>query len=256
MHILTCIKRVPVPGVKIVLTEDEQAINTKNLGFTISPHEECAVEQAIRMAKDHDGSTTVMTLGKEESVEQLRGAMAMGIQNGVLIEADEHDWDPVATANAIVETVRAMEKEGTHFDMLFFGNESADSGNYQVGIRVAYALDLPCVTGIKSLEVKDGVATAIRESGNVREVFEVPLPAVFTIKEGINAPRYPTMPGRLKAKRATIPHYQVQWQEESLKKVRLKTVDDSGKTVQILGDGASASGAVIDILKDLRFIDS
>ena len=256
MNILVCIKRVPVPGAKFVLTEDEQAINTKNLAFAISPHEECAVEEAIRLTKEHGGEATALTLGSQDAEAQLRGTISMGIQNAVLIEDDDKDWGAMATAKAIVSTIKAQEDEGIHYDMLFFGNESADSGGYQVGIRVAHALDLPCVTGVKAFEVDGDTVIAKREANGILEVFEVQLPAVFTIKEGINVPRYPTMPGRLKAKKEKIPHFTPEWSADGLQKVRLVTPDDEGKQVQILGNGADAVPKLVELLKELKVVES
>ena len=123
MDILVCVKRVPAPGTRIVLTADEQAIETKNLGFAISPHEECAVEEAVQLKEKHGGTTTVLTLGTAVSDEQLRGAMAMGVDEAILLETDGQDWQPIATAKAIVSAI-----QGRKFDMLLFGNESADAG--------------------------------------------------------------------------------------------------------------------------------
>ena len=142
MNILVCIKRVPMTGAKIVLTDDQQSVETKHLGFTFSPHEECAVEEAVRILEKQGGTGTVLTLGGKESDEQLRYAISMGMQEGMLLEvADE--WGPMATAKAIIE---AIKTSGKTFDIIMFGNEAADTGGYQVGIRVAQALDLPCVT--------------------------------------------------------------------------------------------------------------
>ena len=93
---------------------------------------------------------------------------------------------------------------GTDYDLLLFGNEAADSGDYQVGIRVAVALGLPFVGGVKALEIRDGVAVCRREAAGGWEVFELPLPAVVAVREGINLPRYPSVPGRLRARKKEI----------------------------------------------------
>ncbi len=157
MNILVCVKRVPAPGAKIVLTADGQAIDTKHLGFTVSPHEECAVEEAVQLVERHGGSSTVLTLGPEVAEEQLRTAISMGIDHGVLVEIDDDEWDPEATARALAGAIRTLEDDGGPFDLILFGNESADAGNYQVGIRVAHALGRPVVAGIKGIEVGDAV---------------------------------------------------------------------------------------------------
>ena len=143
MRILCCVKRVPITGGRMVLTADAQAIETKHLGFTISPHEECGVEEAVRIVESGGGEVVVLTLGPEEAAEQIRDCMAIGADRGIHLVSSE-EWDAQATASAIAEAVRGEEP----FDLIVFGNESADAGGYQVGIRVAYALGLPVVTGL------------------------------------------------------------------------------------------------------------
>lgn len=254
MNILVCVKRVPATGGKIALTADEQEIDTRYLGFTIGPHEECAVEEALRQVEAHGGSTVVLTLGPTIAEKQLRDALAMGIERAILLETDGREWDPTATANAIVEAIHAQRAAGHNFDLLLFGNESGDTGDYQVGIRVAHALDLPCVTGVKGLEIRDGMAIATREAAGGREIFEVPLPAVLTIKEGINLPRYPSMPGRLKAKKKSVDSIALQWSEAELEKVRLKLPPAAAHQVDILGQGPEAAPRVVELLQRLGVV--
>jgi electron transfer flavoprotein beta subunit len=248
MNILVCIKRVPATGGKVALTADEQEIDTRFLGFTISPHEECAVEEAIRLVEAQGGSVVVLSLGPESALEQLRDAMAMGAERAMLLETDGREWDAVATADAIVEAVRA---ESAPFDLILFGNESADTGNFQVGIRAAARLDWPCVTGVKSLEIKDGTATARREIAGGQEVFSVPLPAVITVREGINLPRYPSFQGRIKAKKKDIPRITPARKSGGLEKIRLRLPPHQDSTVEILGHGPDAASKAVDIFKKL-----
>ncbi|MFQ5401422.1 MAG: electron transfer flavoprotein subunit beta/FixA family protein [Anaerolineae bacterium] len=254
MHVLVCIKRVPATGAKIVLTEDEQSIETRNLGFTISPHEECAVEEAVRLIEAHGGSSTVLTLGPAAAAQQLRDSLAVGIDRAVLLETDGNEWSAMATAEAIVAAVRAEEEENGHLDILLFGNEAADTGDYQVGVRVAYALDLPCVTGVKGIYIRDGAAVARREAGGGWEEFEVTLPAVFTVKEGINLPRYPSLPGRMRAKKKPIHRVEPQGNGGGLEKIRLRAPKEQAGQVEILGEGAEAAAKAIGILKELGVV--
>ena len=155
MNILVCVKRVPITGGKIVLTADAQAIETRHLGFTISPHEECGVEEAVRIVEQHGGEVTVLTLGPDEAEEQIRETLAIGADRGILLASGGEEWDPQATAAAIVEAIEAERAAGREFDLIVFGNESADSGGFQVGIRVAHALGRPIVTGLKGLSIED-----------------------------------------------------------------------------------------------------
>src|SRR6059058_6448108 len=108
MNVLVCVKRVPLTGGKIVLTDDQRAISTRHLGFTVSPHEECGAEEAVRLVEQLGGSSTVLTLGPAEAEEQLRDMMAIGIDRAIHLTTDGQEWDPQATAAAIVSAVRAQ----------------------------------------------------------------------------------------------------------------------------------------------------
>jgi electron transfer flavoprotein beta subunit len=247
MRILVCVKRVPITGGRMVLTTDEQAIETRHLGFTISPHEECGVEEAVRIVEAGGGEVVVLTLGPAEAEEQLRDCMAIGADRGILLKTDGTEWDAQATAVAIVDAVGG---EGP-FDLLLFGNESADAGNYQVGIRVAYALGLPVVTGLKKIEIDDGRARVERDAGGSRDVYEVPLPAVLTVLEGLNLPRYPSVPGRLRAKSKPLAVVEPVRPESKLEKLRLVVPEGQGKQAEVLGHGADAAPKVVEVMLQL-----
>jgi electron transfer flavoprotein beta subunit len=250
MRTLVCIKRVPAPGARINLTPDEKAIDARHLSFTVSPHEECAVEEAVRLKEKHGGTVTVMTLGSTDAEEQLRYALSVGADDAVLVATDGSDWDPQATAAALVASINQLDP----FDLILFGNESADSGGYQVGIRVARALGRPIVSGIKGLEIADGVVTARRETGSGFEVYRIPLPAVVAVKEGINLPRYPTLPGRLKAKKADVANVPADAAPGGLRMDRLFTPAEQKTATRILGNGPEAAPAVVDLLEELGLL--
>lgn len=253
MNILVCIKRVPDIGARIDLSEDGRTILTKNLGFTISPHEECAVEAAIQLVEAHGGQSTVLTLGPAAAEEQLRDALARGIDRGILLETDGGEWDPGQTAAAIVEAVRA-ESADAPFDLILFGNESADSGGCQVGIRVAHALDLPCLAGAKKLSINDGAASAWREVDDGWEIFDLALPAVVTVKEGVNLPRYPSLRGTMKAKKKPVNRISPEKIEAGLRMQLLFHPPEQKKQVDMLGDGPAAAPRVVEVLKSLEVI--
>ncbi len=101
MNILVCIKQIPDVGGKIKLSDDGRDIDSRNLGFTISPHEECAVEQAIQLVKAQGGSTTVLTLGIADYENQLRDSLARGMDKGVLLQTENSNWNANQIAHAI-----------------------------------------------------------------------------------------------------------------------------------------------------------
>lgn len=254
MHILVCVKRVPAPGARIVLTEGGRAIDTRHLGFTVSPHEECAVEEAVRIVEQHGGRSTVLTLGPEAAEDQLRTAIAMGTDDAVLLPTDEQEPDPRAVAHAITAAIRALEDEREPFDLVLFGNESADAGNYQVGIRVATALGRGVVGGVKRLELETDQVRAHRATPDGFEVCALALPAVVAVREGINLPRYPTMRGRLLAKKAEIRRIDLPLGGSGLVSEGFRHPPRQQTETVMLGHGAQAADAVVGLFEEVGLL--
>jgi len=251
MRVLVCIKRVPAPGVRIVITPDGQAIDTAHLGFTMSPHEECAVEEAVLITERMGGEATVLTMGPEDAEEQLRYALSLRVHHAVHVVTETTDWDPQRTAAAIAEAIASTEAEDGPFDLVLFGNESADSGGFQVGIRVAHALGRPMVNGIKNLVFTDGVVTARRAFDGGFEEYRLPLPAMVGVKEGINLPRYPTLRGRLLSKRAKVAQLETTASPGGQTKLELLPTKEEISEPIILGHGPEAAPKVVEILAEL-----
>jgi len=256
MDILVCVKRVPTVGGAISLTADSRAIDTRASGFAISPHEECAVEEAVRLVERFGGSVTVVSLGPAEAEEQLRACLALGASAAVLVEtAPGVETGPVATAAAL----HAVAAPGA-FDLILLGNEASDTGGYQVGIRLAHLLGRPVAVGAKAIEVSgDGSSlTASRAYRGVTETFTLPLPCVVTVKEGINLPRYPSLPGRLRAKRAAINRIPVEAAGPvpagDVRMTRLRVPDAPRKQATVLGQGPAAVPALVAVLAELGVI--
>jgi len=249
VRVLVCVKRVPMTGGTIVLTEDAQAIETRHLGFAISPHEECGVEEAVRLIETHGGESVVLTLGPPEAVEQLREAMALGIDRAIHLVSDGEEWDPQATAAAIVEAIRSDEAANGPFDLVFFGNESADAGGYQVGIRTAHALGRPVATGLKGVAVDGAAVRCEQEVAGGRDVYVLPLPAVLTVLEGLNLPRYPSVPAKLRAQRKPVAASTPARPDSRLEKLRLVVPEGQSKEAVILGEGPDAAPAVVEVLQ-------
>ncbi len=273
MNILVCVKRVPQTGGRIVLTADGQAIDTRFLGATVSPHEECGVEEAVRIVEKEGGSSAVLTLGPAEAEEQLRDAMAIGIDRAILLETAGGEWDPVSTAGAIAETIETQESANGQFDLILFGNEAADTGDFQVGVRVAVALGRPIINGIKEIWFADDRRSVMarREApGGGWETYELPLPAVLGVKEGLNLPRYPSVPGRLRARKKEVERVSMGASPSGALGLgagedaagpdsaipgptmqRLRLPAEEKTQAEVLGEGAAAAPVVVDLLEKL-----
>jgi electron transfer flavoprotein beta subunit len=250
MRVLVCVKRVPAPGAKIVLTADGRSIDAAHLGFTTSPHEECAVEEAVRIVDGHGGSATVLTLGPAQAEEQLRYAVSVGVGAAILVRTDGSDWDPQRTAADITAAIRTVEERDGVFDLILFGNESADSGGFQVGIRVAHALGRPMVNGSKGIDIDEAVTVRRPFEGGF-EVYRLPMPCVVGVKEGINLPRYPTLKGRLDSKKVQVEVIDPAAPPgEQVMLLLLPPREQVTETV-VLGTGPEAASAIVDLFEEL-----
>ncbi len=251
MKVLVCVKRVPFTGGKMVLAADSMSLETRHLGFTISPHEECGVEEAVRLIEANGGESVVLTLGPAEAVEQLRDAMALGIDRAIHLQTEGEEFDGEATAASIVDAIRSDEAATGPFDLIFFGNESADSGGFQVGLRVARALGRPAVTGLKGVKPEGGSVRCEQEVEDGRDVYLVPMPAVLSVKEGLNLPRYPSVPGRMRAGRKPVATSIPSKPSARLELVRLVVPAGQGRRAEVLGNGVSAAPAVVEMMRKI-----
>ncbi|MBD3948107.1 electron transfer flavoprotein subunit beta/FixA family protein [Nocardioides ganghwensis] len=252
---LVCVKRVVDSSSEVVLTEDGQGVDGRFAGFTTSAHEECAVELAVRIAAEDGGpggsGATVLTLGDADAVEQLRSALAVGCTAATHVLADPQAYGPADVAREIAAVVRDHAAAGTAHDLVLLGNDAADSGDFQVGIRLAYELGWPVVNGVSTVSVADGVVTAGGSGPDGHETFRLPLPAVVTVLEGGVEPRYPTVPGRMKARKVPIEEREPVAEPVGASRARLVLPPPSPSTVQVLGEGPGAAPAVVDLFERL-----
>lgn len=242
--VLVCIKRVPEVAGEVALTDDAQGVDARHVGYTISAHESCAVELAVRIATGTGGAATVLTLGTDDAVEQLRTALSLGCSRAVLIEADPSKFGPADVAREIAAVAR-------EHDVVLLGNDAADTGDFQVGIRLAYALGRPVVNGARTVEVADGAVTAQVDGPDGVETYAVPLPAVVTVLEGGVEPRYPTITGRMKAKKVRVETVTPQRGPDGPGRVRLLLPPARPNVVEVLGEGPDAAKSVVDLLEKL-----
>ena len=250
-NVLVCIKRVPDFSGEVLLTEDAQSADARFVGYTLSNHDSCAVELAVQVASATDGTATVLSVGDPDAVEQLRSALGVGCTTAVLVEAEPVTLGPADVAREIAAVVRDHEAAGTSHDLVLLGNDAADSGDFQVGIRLAHELSRPVVTGMQTVTDQNGVVRLQGDGPDGRETYEVPLPAVVTVMEGGVEPRYPTITGRMKAKKVEVETRPVSQAPAGSARVRLCLPPPSPSTVEVLGEGPGAAGSVVDLLQRL-----
>lgn len=251
MRILVCVKRVPDVASEVLLTPDAQGVDGRYVGYTVSNHELSAVELAIRVADATAGTVTLLTVGPEESTEQLRAMLALGCHAAVLVEADPRALGPADVAREIAAVVADHTSRGEGYDLVLLGNDAADTGDFQVGIRLAYALGWPVVNGAALVETADGRVLTRHESPHGEESYSVPLPAVVTVLEGGVEPRYPTLKARMAAKKVAIEQREGVVAPQGSGRVRLRVPPPQPSAVQVLGEGPEAAPAVVDLLERL-----
>jgi electron transfer flavoprotein beta subunit len=183
------------------LTVSNGSINEDGAEFIINPYDEYAVEEAIQVRDAHGGEVTVVTVGTEEAEKELRTALAMGADKAVLIntEDDVENGDQFTTAKILAEYLKDKDA-----DLIIGGNVAIDGGSGQVGPRVAELLDIPYVTTITKLEIDGETVTIVRDVEGDSEVIETSLPLLVTAQQGLNDPRYPSLPGIMKAKKKPL----------------------------------------------------
>lgn len=224
-------------------TEDKIVVNNgviddDSAEFIINPYDEYAVEEAIVQRDKHGGEVTVVTIGDEDSEKQLRTALAMGADQAVLIntEDDLDEGDQYTTAK-ILEAFF----EDKDVDLILAGNVAIDEASGQVGPRLAEALNIPYVTTIVGLEIDgDDVKIDKDVEGDVEKI-ETSLPLLVTCQQGLNEPRYPSLPGIMKAKKKPLEELEIDDLDLDEDDVEAKT-----ETVDIFLPPEKAAGRVLE----------
>ncbi|HEY9576475.1 MAG TPA: electron transfer flavoprotein subunit beta/FixA family protein [Pseudobacillus sp.] len=235
MNIYVLLKRTFDTEEKINLSNGK--INEEGAEFIINPYDEYAVEEAIQVRDAQGGEVTVVSVGSEEAEKQLRTALAMGADKAVLINTDDdvENGDQYTTAKIIVEYLKDKEA-----DLIIAGNVAIDSGSGQVGPRVADMLRIPAITTITNLEIDGNNVTVVRDVEGDSETIEASLPLLVTAQQGLNEPRYPSLPGIMKAKKKPL-------EELELDDLNLDEddVDPKTKTMEIFLPPKKEAGKVL-----------
>ncbi|MBE3569254.1 MAG: electron transfer flavoprotein subunit beta/FixA family protein [Bacillales bacterium] len=236
MNIYVLLKRTFDTEEKITITNG--SIDEEGAEFIINPYDEYAVEEAIQIRDAQGGEVTVVTVGGEESEKQLRTALAMGADKAVLInvEDDLEEGDQFTTAKILAEFLKDKEA-----DVILAGNVAIDEGSGQVGPRVAELLGIPYVTTITEIEINGKQAKLVRDVEGDSEVIETSLPLLVTAQQGLNEPRYPSLPGIMKAKKKPLDELELDDLDLEAEDVEPKT-----KTIEVFLPPKKETGKVLE----------
>ncbi|MBO2532914.1 electron transfer flavoprotein beta subunit [Planifilum fulgidum] len=198
MNILVCLKQTFDTEERIVLEDGK--ISEDGVEFVINPYDEYAVEEAIKLKEEHGGEVTVITVGPERAEQALRTAMAMGADKGIIVDSEDlEDADEYTIAKILAEVIKEQE-----YDIILCGYMAVDDGSAQVGPRLAELLGIPHISTITKLTI-DGENVEVEKDveGDV-EIIQSKLPILLTAQQGLNEPRYPSLPGIMKAKKKPL----------------------------------------------------
>lgn len=243
MKIVVCVNHVPDTETKIKVAADNASIDRTGVNHMLSPYDEVAVEEALRLKEKFTGEVTVMSLGGDAHKETLRKALAMGVEKAVLLK-DDAVRDSYAVAFGLAEELRGMAP-----DIVLFGKQSIDYDDAQVGTLVAEMLDFPSVAVVVKMEIQDGKVTCEREIEGGHEVVETRLPVVILAQKGLNEPRYPSLKGIMAAKTKPIAEKPAAAAESRVETLQLRKPPAKGAG-KILGTDKSAVPELIRLLHE------
>ena len=243
MKIVACVNHVPDTETKIKVQSDNLMIDRAGVNYMLSPYDEIAVEEALRMREKFKGEVIVVSLGSDAHKETLRKALAMGADKALLLK-DDSVRDSYAVAKGLADEIRQMSA-----DVILFGKQSIDYDDAQVGTLVAEMLGLPSVGVVVKIEIQDGKVVCEREIEGGHEGVETKLPAVFLTQKGLNEPRYPSLKGIMAAKNKPIEEKPASPAEVRVETLQLRKPPAKGAG-KILGTDKSAVPELIRLLHE------
>lgn len=199
MKILIPVKRVIDYNVKVRVKADQSNVELDNVKMAMNPFDEIAVEEAVRLKESGKATElVVVTIGPATAVEQLRTALALGVDRAIHIPADGV-VEPLAVAKLLDAVVK---KENP--DLVILGKQAIDDDSNQTGQMLAALLDWPQATFASKVEVNDKTLNVTREIDGGLETIAVTLPAIVTTDLRLNTPRYAALPNIMKARQKPI----------------------------------------------------
>ena len=244
MKVAVCVREVPDTETYIKLDASQKNIVESGVTFVMNPYDEYAVEEALKLQEGSGAETVAICPGTERADDVLRSAIAMGVQSAVRVNVPEPVWDSLAAAKILAEVLKEMD-----FDLLILGKEAIDDGTQHLGPMLGELLDMPCITVVTKLDVADGKVTAERESSEGVEVVEASTPCIITAQKGLNEPRYPSLRGKMMAKKAEIEVKEASAGAAQLEVTGMEYPPARGKA-KVVGEGVEAVPELVRLLRE------
>jgi electron transfer flavoprotein beta subunit len=250
---VVCIAQVPDTEARIKIAADRRRIDETGIKFIVSPYDEFALEEAIRLKETKGGDVTVLSFGPDRVQQALRECLARGATKAMHVKGQAGEADSLGIATVLAAAIRSIPH-----DLLFFGKQGVGTDNSLVGPMVAELLGYPQVNVVTHLVVGEGKVAAHREIEGAEEVIEASMPAVITAQKGLNEPRYASLKGIMAAKKIVI-------ETKSVAELGLQDTDIYNQRVTVVAlelppeksggrkiDGADPAAAAKEIVKYIR----
>ncbi len=243
MKIAVCVSHVPDTASKIKISSSGKSIDPAGVSFIVNPYDEFAIEEALKTKEKFGGETFVLSVGGEANKETIRKALAMGVDNGILLK-DDKDRDSIAVAKALAEEIKSLGCE-----LIFLGKQSVDYDNSITGQLTAELLGYECITTVVDLKIENQKVIAEREIEGGREIVESELPIVITCQKGLNEPRYASLKGIMAAKKKVINEKPASLSENQTEVIKMYNPPPKNPG-RILGTDASAVPELVRLLRE------
>lgn len=244
MKVFVYMKEVPDTEAHIKIGADQKSIVEDNVTFIMNPYDEYAVEEALKIKESKGGETTAICIGPERADEVLRSALAMGMDHPIRIQGNSKVLDGLSHSKMLAGVLKEMT-----FDILLMGKETIDDGSKQIGPMLGELMDLPCITLVTKLEIGEGKVTAERIANGGTEVVEASLPCIITAQKGLNEPRYPSLRGKMMAKKAVIDVREAVQEESRINMISMHYPPARGES-KIVGEGVDAVPELVRLLRE------
>ena len=248
MNIAVLIKQVPDTGMNLRINQSETSIEESGLKWVLSPYDEFAIEEALKLKTKLNSKVFAVSLGPLRHAEACRNALALGADEAFHLVSEKSFFDPLIVSKILSENIKVLDS----VSLVFCGKLATDTNDFACPQMVAHFLNFPCVTNVNELQYEADTFTLKRECGGGKEeVLKAKLPLVLSADKGLNTPRYPSLPGIMQAKKKPLHKIQVNLkEEEKIKQVKLQYPPEKAAPQMLKGNADEQVKELVRILRE------